>query len=78
MALKHNFPREEESSNRVEKEMRTEKMVSITHKHNTTFELHVGGTMYRFIGQETREVPRSVLTHPDFHDKIRDYFIVKE
>jgi hypothetical protein len=77
MALKHNFPREEEQQNRVEKEVRAN-TVSITHKHNTTFELHVGGIMYRFIGQETREVPRSVLTHPDFHDKIRDYFIVKE
>jgi len=53
-------------------------MVTLVYTKNQTFELHVGGTMYRFTGQNPVAVPRSVLSHPDWTDEISKLFVVKE
>ncbi len=51
--------------------------VTLVFKENRKYELHIWNDVYTFWGQEPVEVPRSVLTHKDFHDEIKNLFIIK-
>ena len=53
-------------------------MVTLIFNETRTFELHVDGQVYRFVGQEPVQVPASVLTSPDFHGDVKQYFIVRK
>ena len=59
-------------------EVNTGDTVTLVFTKNRSFELHIGNTMYRFESNGQAIVPRSVLTHADFTDEIRQYFIIKE
>lgn len=52
--------------------------VTLVFKQNRSFELHIGGTIYRFDSHGQVSVPRSILTHKDFTEEIRRYFLIKE
>ena len=52
------------------------KEVTITFRHNRTFELHIGQEVMRFEGRETKQVDKDVLEHPAFI-QARKYFITK-
>lgn len=51
--------------------------VKIAYLKNAKYELHVDGEVYTFWGQETMEVPATILSSPDFHDDIKKQFIIK-
>lgn len=51
--------------------------VTLIFKGNRTFELHIGRAMYRFEGRVSKQVPRSVLSHPDFAN-VKKYFVIGE
>jgi hypothetical protein len=53
-------------------------MVTLVFKEYRKFELHIGNEVYHFSGNEPVKVPRSVLAHPDFHDDVKQLFVVKE
>jgi len=52
--------------------------VRLVFKGNRTFELHIGRTLYRFEGRESKYVPKSVLDHKDFTEQIKQYFVIGE
>jgi len=52
--------------------------VRLVFKGTRTFELHIGRTIYRFEGRESKYVPKSVLSHKDFTEQIKDYFVIGE
>jgi len=52
--------------------------VRLVFKGTRTFELHIGREIYRFEGRESKYVPKSVLSHKDFTDQIKKYFVIGE
>jgi len=52
--------------------------VTLVFREPRKFELHIGRESYVFSGQEPREVPRSILSHHDFTDEIKNLFLVRE
>lgn len=80
MAMKRDFPAEEVRDRLVEKGLSVNEgsFVTIVFKERRSFDLHIGDKVYRFVGQESICVPRSVLTHKDWTEEISDMFIVKE
>ena len=52
------------------------KKITITFRHNRTFELHIGQEVMRFEGRETKWVERDLLNHPSFI-QAKKYFIIK-
>ena len=52
------------------------KKLTITFRHNRTFELHIGQEVMRFEGRETKQIDKSILEHPAFI-QAKKYFIIK-
>ena len=53
--------------------------IMIMFKENRTFELHIGGAQpIKFEGRQWCKMPRSILSHPDFTDYIKDKFVIQE
>lgn len=75
---------EESTEKRVGKKLKTYEQsrlpetVSLTFKGTRKFELHIGRKIYIFMGRETHPLPRSVLEHKDFTEKIKEYFVIGE
>ena len=53
------------------------KTVEIVYKLNKKKELRIGRIEYVFYGRESKTVPASVITHPDFLGQEK-YFVIKE
>ena len=52
------------------------KKVTITFRHNRTFELHIGQEVIRFEGRVSKDIDKDLLDHPSFI-QARKYFIIK-
>lgn len=67
-----------ESKEVKEKPIGRKDTVTLVFRENRSFDLHISGIVYRFVGRESKIVPASVITSPDFNDQIRELFLVKE
>ena len=72
------YPPDPPKDKTVEKEGEEKKEVSLTFKENRAYELHIGRQIYRFEGRESKIVPRSVLVHKDFTERISKKFVIRE
>ena len=70
----------EDDSKKIEKKeekfTQTKDRVKITFRQNRTFNLHLGRDVIIFSGRETKEIDRSLLSHKDFTDAIKEYFVI--
>jgi hypothetical protein len=73
--VKETFKASERSKDEVYPSVSSD-MVTLVFKKNRTKELHVNKKIYRFEGPQAKEVPRSVIEHPDFENQ-RKYFLIK-
>lgn len=67
----HEFPTEVRSRKVPAKK----KQLTITFRHNRTFELHIGHEVMRFEGRQTKAVDISILKHPAFIQARKDFNI---
>ena len=77
-SLKKKSPEPKEYPPPTEKKFKvgTPKKVTITFRHNRTFELHIGQEVMRFEGRETKDIDKDLLDHPSFK-QAQKYFIIK-
>ena len=52
--------------------------ISVTFKENRSFELHIGNSITRFEGRETKILSKKVTEHKDFTDAMSKKFVIKE
>ena len=64
------------TSNVVSKNTVSEKMVTVTFRHNRKHDLHIGRNMVTFKARETKSIPAKWLGHPDWANEAK-YFVVK-
>lgn len=81
MSKKSNFPADDDDESSVavkeEKYSQTrEGEVELVFKEHRAFDLHIGATVYRFIGEPVK-VPKSVLSHKDWTEEISGLFIIR-
>ena len=67
------YPPETPKDKTVEKEE-----VTLTFKENRSYELHIGRSIYRFKGRESKRVPSSILAHKDFTERVSKKFVIRE
>lgn len=54
-----------------------EKMIPVTFKENRKYDLHIGRRVIVFMSRETKEIPLSFLSHPDW-EQAKDQFVIKK
>lgn len=54
------------------------KDVFLTFRKNRSIDLTIGRQVIRFEGREKKKVPKSIVEHKDFTDKMAKKFIVQE
>lgn len=56
-----------------------EKMMQFIFKHNRSYELHIGGRVAAtFAPNESKQLPASILKHPDFTPEVSRCFVIRE